>query len=137
VQSLRATGEVLDVEEDEAEVRVGALRVRVPLRELERRAAPPPPAETTVRYRSPTVPLRLDLRGQTVEEALEQLDRHLDAAALAGLPWVHVVHGKGTGALRHAVRDYLRRHPLVRSYRPGEDGEGGDGVTIVTLKEEE
>ncbi len=137
VQSLRATGEVLSVEEDEAEVRVGALRVRVPLRELERRAAQPPPVETTVRYRPPTVSLRLDLRGQTVEEALEQLDRHLDAAALAGLPWVHVVHGKGTGALRHAVRDYLRRHPLVRSYRPGEDGEGGDGVTIVILKEEE
>lgn len=135
VSSLRTTGEVLSVEEDEAEVRVGALRVRVPLRELERRAAPPPPVETTVHYRPPTVPLRLDLRGQTVEEALERLDRHLDAAALAGLPWVHIVHGKGTGALRRAIRDHLHHHPLVHSYRPGEDSEGGDGVTIVILEQ--
>ncbi|RME31031.1 MAG: hypothetical protein D6793_12675, partial [Thermoflexia bacterium] len=72
----------------------------------------------------------------TVEDALEQLDRHLDAAMLAGLPWVHIIHGKGTGALRQAVRDFLSRHPLVRSFRPGGDGEGGEGVTIAVLSEE-
>jgi DNA mismatch repair protein MutS2 len=137
VKSLRALGQLRALEDDEAEVQVGPLRVRVPARELERRAPPPPAVEpASVRYTPPSVPLRLDLRGQTVEEALEQLDRYLDAAALAGLPWAHIVHGKGTGALRQAVRDFLRRHPLVRSSRPGEDGEGGDGVTVVVLREE-
>lgn len=136
VKSLRALGELRAVEGNEAEVQVGSLRARVPLRELERRAPPAPAmAPASIRYAPPTVPLRLDLRGQTVEEALEQLDRYLDAAALAGLPWAHIVHGKGTGALRHAVRDFLRRHPLVRSYRSGEKGEGGDGVTVIILEE--
>ncbi len=137
VKSLRAVGELRALADDEAEVQVGLLRVRVPARELERRAPPERAVEPAgVRYAPPTVPLRLDLRGQTVEEALESLDRYLDAAALAGLPWAHIVHGKGTGALRQAVRDFLRRHPLVRSYRSGEEGEGGDGVTVVVLSEE-
>ncbi len=136
VKSLQAVGELRALAEDEAEVQVGPLRVRVPTRELERRAASERAAEPSgVRYTPPTVPFRLDLRGQTVEEALESLDRYLDAAALAGLPWAHIVHGKGTGALRQAVRDFLRRHPLVRSYRSGEEGEGGDGVTVVVLEE--
>ncbi len=137
VKSLRAVGQLRALADDEAEVQVGPLRVRVPARELERRAPPPPAVEPSgVRYAPPAVPLRLDLRGQTVEEALESLDRYLDAAALAGLPWAHIVHGKGTGALRQAVRDFLRRHPLVRSYRSGEEGEGGDCVTVVVLSEE-
>ncbi len=137
VKSLRALGEVRALADDEAEVQVGPLRARVPARELERRAPPERPVEPSgVRYAPPSVPLRLDLRGQTVEEALENLDRYLDAATLAGLPWAHIVHGKGTGALRQAVRDFLRRHPLVRSYRAGEEGEGGDGVTVVVLNEE-
>ncbi|MGQ9467328.1 MAG: endonuclease MutS2 [Anaerolineae bacterium] len=137
VKSLRAIGELRALVDDEVEVQVGPLRVRVPARELERRAPPAPVVEPSgVRYAPPTAPLRLDLRGQTVEEALERLDRYLDTAALAGLPWAHIVHGKGTGALRQAVRDFLRRHPLVRSYRSGEEGEGGDGVTVVVLSEE-
>ncbi|MGQ9709358.1 MAG: endonuclease MutS2 [Anaerolineae bacterium] len=137
VKSLRAIGELRTLVDDEVEVQVGPLRVRVPARELERRAPPAPVVEPSgVRYAPPTAPLRLDLRGQTVEEALERLDRYLDTAALAGLPWAHIVHGKGTGALRQAVRDFLRRHPLVRSYRSGEEGEGGDGVTVVVLSEE-
>ncbi|MCS7282468.1 MAG: endonuclease MutS2 [Anaerolineae bacterium] len=141
VASLRATGQLLAVEDGEAEVQVGALRVRVPVRELEWRPSPtPPPTSSALRARATAVGAgvspRLDLRGQTVEDALEQLDRHLDAAMLAGLPWVHIVHGKGTGALRQAVRDFLSRHPLVRSFRPGGDGEGGDGVTVAILSEE-
>ncbi|MDW8069047.1 MAG: endonuclease MutS2 [Anaerolineae bacterium] len=137
VKSLRAMGELRTLAEDEAEVQVGPMRVRVPARDLEQRFPPEQTVEPAgIRYAPPSVPLRLDLRGQTVEEALERLDRYLDAAALAGLPWAHIIHGKGTGALRQAVRDFLRRHPLVRSYRPGEEGEGGDGVTVVVLAEE-
>jgi len=57
----------------------------------------------------------------------------LDTASLAGLTRVEIVHGKGTGALRRAVREFLRGHPHVETYRAGEDGEGGEGVTVVTL----
>ena len=75
----------------------------------------------------------LDLRGARVDEALEALSRYLDDAALAGLDQVPIIHGLGTGALRDAVRAQPRDHPLVKSFRAGERGEGGDGATIVRL----
>jgi DNA mismatch repair protein MutS2 len=83
--------------------------------------------------RARTVASSLDLRGARVDEALETLDRYLDDAAVAGLGSVTIIHGLGTGALRDAVRDATSGHPLVRSARPGERGEGGDGATVVTL----
>jgi len=73
------------------------------------------------------------LRRLTVDEALLKLDQYLDDAFMAGLYQVRVVHGKGTGTLRQAVRRQLAKHPLVQSYRPGVYGEGGAGVTIVEL----
>ncbi len=75
----------------------------------------------------------LDLRGARVEEALELLERYLEDASLAGLDRVTIVHGLGTGALRDAVRSAAVGHPLVRSLRAGERGEGGDGATIIEL----
>jgi DNA mismatch repair protein MutS2 len=83
--------------------------------------------------RAHSVASSLDLRGARVEEALEALDRYLDDAGLAGLSKVMIIHGLGTGALRDAVRADAANHPLVRSLRPGERGEGGDGATIVEL----
>ncbi len=83
--------------------------------------------------RARTVASSLDLRGARVEEALELLSRYLDDAALAGLDRVTVIHGLGTGALRDAVRDQVGQHPLVRTWRAGERGEGGDGATVVSL----
>jgi DNA mismatch repair protein MutS2 len=83
--------------------------------------------------RARSVASSLDLRGARVEEALEALERYLDDAGLAGLGSVTIIHGLGTGALRDAVRAAASDHPLVRSARPGERGEGGDGATIVTL----
>jgi len=73
------------------------------------------------------------LRQLTVDEALLKLDKYLNDAFMAGFYQVRVIHGKGTGTLRQVVRKELARHPLVKSYRPGEYGEGGAGVTIVTL----
>ena len=73
------------------------------------------------------------LRHLTVDEALLKLDKYLNDAFMAGFQQVRVIHGKGTGTLRHVVRKQLARHPLVKSYRPGEYGEGGAGVTIVEL----
>ncbi len=72
-------------------------------------------------------------RRLTVDEALLKLDKYLDDAFMAGLYQVRVVHGKGTGALRQVVRQQLAKHPLVKSFRTGDYGEGGDGVTIVEL----
>jgi DNA mismatch repair protein MutS2 len=75
----------------------------------------------------------LRLRHLTVDEALWRLDQYLYDAFMAGLTSVRLVHGKGTGKLRHAVHDSLAKHPLVKSYRLGDYGEGDYGVTIVEL----
>ena len=77
----------------------------------------------------------LRLRHLTVDEALPKLDQYLHDAFMAGLYQVRVVHGKGTGTLRQIVRDQLAKHPLVKSCRPGDYGEGDEGVTIVELAE--
>ena len=70
-----------------------------------------------------------------MDEALSELDKYLDDAYLAHLPSVRIVHGKGTGALRTAVQNYLRKNKVVKSYRLGEFGEGDAGVTIAEFKE--
>ena len=77
----------------------------------------------------------LHLRQLTIDEALPKLDKYLNDAFMAGLYQVRIVHGKGTGSLRQAVRKKLDSHPLVSSYRPAGYGEGGAGVTIVELAE--
>ena len=79
------------------------------------------------------VPASLDLRGARVEEAMESLDRYLDQASLAGAARVTIIHGHGTGAMRDAVRALASGHALVKDWRPGERGEGGDGATIVSF----
>jgi DNA mismatch repair protein MutS2 len=74
------------------------------------------------------------LRHLTVDEAIIKLDKYLSDALMAGLYQVKVIHGKGSGTVRQAVRRHLAHHPLVKTFRPGEYGEGGAGVTIVELK---
>lgn len=85
--------------------------------------------------KSYSVSTEINLLGKTVDEALSELDKYLDDAYLAHLPSVRIVHGKGTGALRNAVQNYLRRNKIVKSYRLGEFGEGDAGVTIAEFKE--
>lgn len=75
----------------------------------------------------------LHLRRLTLDEALPKLDHYLNAAFMANLPYVRIVHGKGTGIMRQAVHNVLSKHPLVKSFRLGGYGEGGVGVTIVEL----
>jgi DNA mismatch repair protein MutS2 len=74
------------------------------------------------------------LRGIRVDEALDTLEKYLDDASLGGLSSVCIIHGHGTGALKEAVRNYLKTSPYVKKYRSGEDGEGSDGVTIAELR---
>ena len=77
----------------------------------------------------------LRLRRLTIDEALPVLNRFLHDAFLSGLVQAKIIHGKGTGTLRETVRRELRKHPLVKSFRPGGYGEGGAGVTIVVFTE--
>ena len=76
----------------------------------------------------------VDLRGMMVDEALGALDLFLDNAVMGKLTQVTVIHGKGTGAVRRAVREHLKRSRYVKGFRPGRYGEGEDGVTVVDLK---
>ena len=77
---------------------------------------------------------RLDLRGKTVEDSLDELELFLDQASLANFSEVSVIHGHGTGALKSAVRDFLKMSPYVKEFRPGGDGEGGDGISVISLR---
>jgi len=136
VAGLRATGEITELSGDEAEVQVGSFRIRAKVEDLELRhkAAKPGVGEGEVSVpKVPSPGLELNLRGQTAEEALPRLDRYLNDAYLAGLPRVRIIHGKGTGTLRRVVRDFVKRHPLVADWRPGDQYEGGEGATVVEL----
>ena len=88
-------------------------------------------AERTLRAAAPR---ELDLRGMTTDEALITLENFLDTAMMGKLETVTIIHGKGTGAVRSAVRTYLKRSRYVKSFRPGRYGEGEDGVTIAELR---
>jgi len=140
VASLSREGQLLRVEGAQAEVRVGQFRVKVDVRNLEfrRRAGPVAQVEAEVvpadTFR-PFPGLELEIRGWRVEDALERVDKYLDEAYMARLPFVRIIHGKGTGRLRQAVRELLAGHPQVRDFRPGDQNEGGEGVTVVYLTE--
>jgi len=81
-----------------------------------------------------TARTELDLRGKNADEGLIELERFLDNSSIANIPMVTVIHGKGTGILRNAVHDYLRRDRRIKSYRLGRYGEGETGVTIIEFK---
>jgi len=119
-------------------VQIGHFRVRVRPEDVELRdradlQEPPPAAKAVSLPSAPSPGVELDMRGYRVPDALARLEEHLNNAFLAGLPWVRIIHGKGSGALRQAVRDALPGHALVASFRSGEEGEGGDGVTVARL----
>lgn len=142
VESFRNTGTIegFNRQRTRVMVNVGGLSVEVKTTDL---SEPEPTADddeprgrpVSVTPASATVEMELNLIGQRVVEALEHLDRFLDRAAVAGLERVQVVHGRGTGTLMRAVHEALRDHPLVESYRSGDETEGGIAVTVATLKE--
>jgi DNA mismatch repair protein MutS2 len=123
----------------EAEVQVGALKLRVVTGDLERLSRRKVRAEERMLISLPSLAAReipdeqLDLRGQRAEEVFDHVDRYLNDAYMGGLQRVRIVHGKGTGALRQVVRTQLSHHPLVKSFATPPEKEGGDGVTEVVL----
>ncbi|MBI4497809.1 MAG: endonuclease MutS2 [Chloroflexi bacterium] len=141
VRGLGQLGEVLTppTPEGEVEVQIGAFKAKVRADDLERAprsSLPPAPPAGSWEVRLPLVDHpgnEVHLRGLTVVEALEKLEQYLHDAYLAGLRQVRIVHGKGTGTLRRAVRERLAEHPLVRAVVPAEQREGGEGVTMAEL----
>jgi DNA mismatch repair protein MutS2 len=163
LHSLNTQGVVTSLGEEEAEVSVGVLRIRARLAELQllgeelpsvsgsiglptaRELMTASQSRTTKETSGGSVHstgshiyaespgIELDLRGQRSEEALDALEHYLDSAYLAGLPWVRIIHGKGTGKLRLAVRESLSHNPHVKSFESGGDKEGGEGVTVAKL----
>ena len=125
--------------QQEIEVVIGNMRARLPVYQLDRPAdrLHPVAEQAGVVYRRPagkrTLSPEVNLHGYRVDEALSLIDSLLDDAALEGMTSLKIVHGKGTGALRRAIREYLGGHPLVAATQPGEGGAAG-GVTIVTLR---
>jgi DNA mismatch repair protein MutS2 len=123
----------------EVEVTLGSLRARINVRQIERVEKIAGQKEIRPAYSSPMTDFpalispELDLRGLTVDEALVLIDQRLDEAALAGVSELRIIHGKGTGTLRRAVRQMLSRHALVHAHATAEPRAGGDGVTVVEL----
>ena len=121
---------------------MGSLRVRAKLSELERKKVEIVAVSEKLKtqdtaYRPSSAAqspgIELDIRGQISEDALDLLDRYLDQAFSAGLPFVRIIHGKGTGKLRQVVRDALRQHTHVTSFEEGGPKEGGEGVTVAKI----
>ncbi len=145
LETLNAEGSVVELDSTQAVVQVGSLRVRAALDELQRRTRSQKRAMQrghVRRYEENSEPiyqrgaspgLELDLRGQRVETAIEKLDAYVDAAYNAGLPFGRIIHGKGTGALRRAVRDHVQGHGLIAKVEQAAPNEGGDGVTIIHM----
>ena len=123
--------------QDRVEVLLGTMRAKIPVYQLERKAEGHPAAAAHGVYldraRKKPSNADLDLRGLRVDEALSRVDEALNDAALDGAASVRIIHGKGTGALRQAIREYLGGHPLVMSAQNGE-GPGGDGITVAELE---
>ncbi|HEX6036264.1 MAG TPA: Smr/MutS family protein, partial [Anaerolineales bacterium] len=147
VSTLNTEGVITALGESDAEVQIGSLRVRARLADLirkgqqeehpeEKKEEKKPVAEGSGRAALSTTKspgIELNLRGKLVDEGLEELDRYLEKAYSSGLLFVRIVHGKGTGKLREAVRNALKSSPYVASYEEPKDNEGGAGVTVARM----
>jgi DNA mismatch repair protein MutS2 len=120
------------------EVQAGKVKMTLRLDSLEKRLPSTGEVKTSGtlikrEMHKPRASLELDLRGKRAEEVEPLLDGYLNEVSLCGLSRVRIIHGIGTGTVRQIVREALASHPLVTSFQPGEQGEGGDGVTIVNM----
>ena len=121
----------------DVQAQAGIMKITVnikDLRQVESESKPKPKKKREVKLNLKSVESRLDLRGLDAEEAIYRTDKYLDEAYLSNLGEVTIVHGKGTGVLRKAITNMLKKHPHVKNHRLGVYGEGGDGVTIVEIK---
>ncbi len=134
------TGEIISISPDgkSAVVVFGSLKMKVAIKDLvpsKRKARPLRPSSPVEQEKPAVIERDIDLRGLTGEEAIPLVDKFLDTAMLAGLHRIDIIHGKGTGALRKRITEFLTNHPRVKSFRLGEWNEGGTGATVVELTE--
>jgi DNA mismatch repair protein MutS2 len=136
-------GEVLSVDGADAEIQMGSLKIRQPMASLERigRAKQPKGRTSAAMARDmqatmDAVPIELDLRGKRVEEIGNVVESYLNDAYLMGMPFVRIIHGKGTGALRTVVRELLRESPVVAKAESAGSNEGGEGATVAHLRQQ-
>lgn len=139
VASYGTVGTLLSKSDDTHwEVQLGILKMKVPTDELTKVEAPedkePKRHIVNVSNRGPAISPTLDLRGKRYEEAMHDLDQYMDEALLANYPTVTIIHGKGTGAIRNGVQEYLKQHRQIKSYKYAPPEAGGDGATIVVFK---
>ncbi|MFB7139797.1 endonuclease MutS2 [Gottfriedia sp. NPDC056225] len=138
VISFNQKGTLLDkISEGEWQVQLGIIKMKVKESDIEYISSPKEVKErtvTSVKGKDFHVNLELDLRGERYEDALIRVEKYIDDALLAGYPRINIIHGKGTGALRQGVQEYLKKHRAVKTYRYGAASEGGIGVTVVDLK---
>ncbi len=139
--SLNQAGTILEAGGETVLVQLGIMKVSLPLSDIEMLPEAKVRTEPVRRKTgetgleaAKTISAEINLRGMTVDEALYELEKYLDQALLAGLNRFRVIHGKGTGALRQGVQQYLRNHPAVQSVLFAEQSEGGLGATVVELK---
>lgn len=135
---LGVEGEIVELSGTKATLRVGSKRMQVSPADLSavagaERSAHPGRSPASGADLDQEASVELNLIGKRVEEAIEESDVFIDQSLLSGTRAVRIIHGFGTGRLRHALRDYLRKHPGVKSIRPGGEREGGDGATIAVL----
>jgi DNA mismatch repair protein MutS2 len=143
-RGFRFVGNVLSIDGARVSLAVGGKKMAAELDDLRLVAAPEKkkkekpdqraaPMELADSGEEPPVTAELNLLGRRVDEAIDDAEKFLDDALLAGKGAVRLIHGHGTGALKRAIRDRLRAHAAVRSFRPGKQNEGGDGATVVLL----
>ncbi|MBV9496112.1 MAG: Smr/MutS family protein [Acidobacteria bacterium] len=140
-RKFKVVGDVLSIDGNKAVINVNGRKMTVEARDLAPVAGAKPKASSfapTRKSKTSTpdiapISAELNLIGQRVDDALEASDKFLDRALLEGKEAVRIIHGFGTGVLRKAVREHLRKHPAVASWRPGEENEGGDGATVALL----
>jgi len=144
VGTLKAEGVVTALGESDAEVQIGSLRVRAKLSDLQKKGEAQTidkRPQTIVNRQSSVVKsqpsvspgIELNLRGKLVEDGLDEMERYLEKAYSAGLLFVRIIHGKGTGRMREAVREALKSSSYVSSFEEPKDAEGGAGVTVAMI----
>lgn len=140
-RKFKVTGEIVSIDGTKAVLNVNGRKMTVDTRDLAPKGGAAPATRSSRDELRPAssdvapISAELNLIGQRVDEAIDEVDRFLDRSLLEGKQAVRVIHGFGTGTLRKAIRDHFRKHPAVRSWRPGAENEGGDGATVVVLDE--
>ena len=143
--TLDQNGQVLTLPDDKGDltVKVGIMKINVNINDImlindgtkKKKSQGGSKYGSLYKIKAQTVSVSINVQGETLDEAIMDVDKYIDDAYIAGLKEVTIIHGRGTGALKDGLRPFLKRHKLVASFRKGAYNEGGDGVTIVKLKE--